>query len=1786
MTRATATRAFDVCGPLPTGVTVLEASAGTGKTYTIAALAARYVAEGTPLDRLLLVTFTRIATGELRERVRSRLVGVGLGLERVLAGVAPRGTDEVVALLGQGTPAEVGLRCRRLRRALAHFDAATIATTHGFCQEVLGGLGIAGDLEPETVLAEDISELIDEVVDDLYVRRFHAGAPPPFTRAEAAEIARVVIAHPGAPIVEATGPIPQMRRRLAMRVREELELRKRRLGVLTYDDLLTRLDDTLGGDGGPAAAARLRARYAVVLVDEFQDTDPIQWDIVRRAFGAAPAGGALVLIGDPKQAIYAFRGADVYAYLAAARAAGSSATLDVNWRSDQGLIDAYDAMFGGAKLGHAGIVYRKVRAPPANQRRRLIGAPREAPLGIRVLWRDESTIALTKGGYPSNASAREHIAKDLAADLVGLLSSGAEIDRRDETGRTLDRVAVCPGHAAVLVRTNRHAALIRTALDEVGIPAVINGAGSVFGTQPAREWLRLLEAIERPAHGRRAHAAALTCFVGWSAARIAETDADEWAVVHQRLHDWARVLRFNGVASLTETITLAERLPERILACTDGERRLTDLRHVGQLLHAEASAERLGVTALTAWLRRRIAEADQDTTDEERSRRLESDAEAVQVLTIHRSKGLEFPVVYLPFLWEPGYVPKEPQPVFFHDEAADDALTIDVSLAGDGFAAHRNQSLVEQRGEDLRLAYVALTRAQHQAVVWWAGSWNSRDSPLGRLMFSRDDDGNVAASGDSNPADAAAADRFEVLAAQAPGCIAVERSTLGLPAGWSPTSAGALPLSTAAFDRTLDDRWRRTSYTDITAGAYEARVTSEPQEAVVSDEPARLGPGGCGCGGSGGGGCGGSGGCGGGCGGWCASGAVGGRRGQERLASTRRDAVRRPGRDARPPGARGDRLHGGGSRRRARPADRDGARPAAGRDRRPGRRGGRTPRGDRDAARPPGRRHPPARPAPGRPARRARLRASAGRRRRADRPLDAGGDRRSAAGAPPARGPAGRLRRATRGSGPPAGRPRLPDRQPRSRRPAPRAGRDRAVRGGRLQDEPACRSRRRAGGQRPPPGGARRGDAPCPLRPPGAALRERTPSLSALARARLPGRAQPCRRPLPLPEGDDRAGHADRRRPAVRHLRLAAVGSPRRSPERRPRSGADRVSVLDTPPDQFDVRRATRAPGLLREFNDAGVLIAADVQVARRLAGLVGERDDAVILAAALAVRGPRLGHVLVDLATISQTASVETDDPVDLSALGWPDPATWAGRVAASDLVAVGEDDDAAGAEAAADGPAPGRPGASGHPLRLVGSWLYLDRYWREERQVACDLRALADRQPEGVLLDVLGAGLERLFDGETDERQSEAAESAVRRGLTIVAGGPGTGKTTTVARIVALLAEQAAAAGVDPPLVALAAPTGKAAARLEESVHDEARVLRVDEAIRAQLVELHASTLHRLLGWRPDSRSRFRHNRAQRLPHDVVIVDETSMVSLSMMARLVEAVRPDARLILVGDPGQLASIEAGAVLGDIVGPAGGGTTRSGIVVLDRVHRYGGGIARLAEAIRRGDADGVLEVLTEGPEGVKWIPVDAADPACDGALAPVRELAIAAGRKVVEAGRAGDARTAIDGLGAFRILCAHRRGPQGVATWTARIEHWLAAEIEGFAAGGRWYAGRPLLITENDYELGLYNGDTGVVVASSRDRLTAAFERGGEILELSPTRLGALDTVYAMTIHKSQGSQFDTAAVLLPASTSRILTRELLYTAATRARRELIVVGTEDAVRGAVGRPVARASGLGSRLR
>ena len=672
----------------------------------------------------------------------------------------------------------------------------------------------------------------------------------------------------------------------------------------------------------------------------------------------------------------------------------------------------------------------------------------------------------------------------------------------------------------MLVRTNRNASRVRDALEAVDVPAVINGAGSVFGTEAAREWLRVLEAIERPSYPPRARSAALTTILGWTTEQVAAADDDAWEGVHRRLHHWARVLRVKGVASLMEAITLEEGLPARVLGMVDGERRMTDLRHVGELLHAAAVAEQMGATALTGWLRQRVLEAARDNNDEERSRRLESDAEAVQVLTMHRSKGLEFPVVYYPDLWEPSWIPSDNDtPVTFHD--ADGTRTIDVGLSGPQWRGHVKQNLDEQRGEDLRLAYVALTRAKHQAVVWWAGSYASRDSALSRLLFARDAEGNVATSGAAVPTDAAATDRFEELAR-----VSVEPSVLGPTVSWPGDVIASSELSASSFDRELDWWWRRTSFSDITAGTYEARVASEPEEAVVDDESAPHAPP------------------------VEDDGAADLRAVPSLLADMPVGVevgtlVHRVFESTDFAAADLDvelveQVAAAQARRRVELGDLAGV--VAGL-----RAALETPLG------PDGGRHRAARRRARRPARRARLRAAAGRRRRPERPgVDPVRDRRRDARALGAGRPAGRLRRAPARPAPARERARLPRGQHRPRPAAPR----RALRGRRLQDQLARAAGRGPDRLAPPPGRAQRRDDPLALRPPGAALHRRAAPLPALAPAGLLRRAQPRGRAVPVHARDDRARHTRRRRHPVRRVHLAAVGRAGRGAERRARPGA------------------------------------------------------------------------------------------------------------------------------------------------------------------------------------------------------------------------------------------------------------------------------------------------------------------------------------------------------------------------------------------------------------------------------------------------------------------------------------------------------------------------------------------------------------------------------------------------------------------------------------------------------
>ncbi len=822
---------FDVCGELPTGTTVLEASAGTGKTFTIAALATRYVAEGrAELRELMLVTFGRAATQELRERVRERLVDT----ERRLADPpsARAGGDSLVRHLAAGPDDEVALRRRRLATALADFDVATIATTHGFCQQMLTGLGVAGDFEPDGSFVESIDDLVVEVVDDLYVRRYGrpAAEPPQIRYRDAVRVVRQAVADRHAALVPTDadpGSIPALREGIAREARAEVQRRKRRRRLRDYDDLLTRLRDALADPvSGPAARARIRDRYRVVLVDEFQDTDPVQWQILRLAFAGSTT---MILIGDPKQAIYAFRGGDVVTYLGAVADASDTATLGRNQRSDAALLGALDRIFRGAALGHPDIVVRPVES--AHPDRRLSGAPVDAPLRLRVARRDR--LGARPGKLPPVDRVRDVVAADVAADVAGLLAAPTRLT----TAGAVRPVA--PGDVAVLVHTNKQADLVRAALIDAAVPAVLTGAVNIFATEMATQWLILLQALEQPHRAVRARTAALGSFVGWSAAELAAAGDDAMDTLGPRLREWSDVLAARGVPALLELV-LATGLPARLLATPAGERQLTDLRHLAETMHTTSVAEGLGTAALVEWLQRRIAVASSgDDVAEERTRRLDSDAAAVQVVTVHRSKGLQFPVVYVPFGWD-RWQQSTPDLLRLHD--VDGRRLLDVGGAGGSqYAEHRDRHETEDAGETLRLLYVALTRAQCQVVTWWAPSHNTTCSPTHRLLFGEVEAGQEPPARVPVPDDESVGQRLTELAAGSAAAVVVEEVP-ERPAGrWGPPAAAAEPLSAAVFDRRLDAAWRRTSYTALTASAHEADrrpagVSSEPTEPVLDDE--------------------------------------------------------------------------------------------------------------------------------------------------------------------------------------------------------------------------------------------------------------------------------------------------------------------------------------------------------------------------------------------------------------------------------------------------------------------------------------------------------------------------------------------------------------------------------------------------------------------------------------------------------------------------------------------------------------------------------------------------------------------------------------------------------------------------------------------------------------------------------------------------------------------------------------------------------------------------------------
>ncbi|MGB3481657.1 MAG: UvrD-helicase domain-containing protein [Mycobacterium sp.] len=811
---------FDLLGELPSpgSTTVLEASAGTGKTFVLAGLVTRYLAEGhATLDDMLLITFSRAATAELRERVRDQIVAAVGAFET--CGEAPTPDNELIAHLLRGAEPERQQRHIRLRDALAQFDSATIATTHEFCALVLKSLGVAGDSDAGVRLVEDLGDLVGEIVDDVYLRRFGGqAAVPAFDRADALRLATEVVDKAGTelrPTTPKSGSIAEVRLEFAREVLEELEIRKRRLGILHFDDLLSRLAEALEPEDSPARE-RMRRRWRIVMIDEFQDTDPVQWQVVDRAFRGY---ATLILIGDPKQAIYAFRGGDIDAYLDASRTAGTKFTLATNWRSDSHLVAGVQTVLSGAELGSPEIVVHEVDA--ANQGSRLSGTPSSAPFRLRVVSR--ATLGYSRNKDIPIDEARKHIVADMAADIAATLVSGATFD-----GRPL-----CAGDIAVIVESHADARRCHGALTEIGVPAVYTGDSNIFSSEAAGEWLTLLTAFDQTHRSGLVRAAAVTSFFGCAIEDLARGDDALTDEVADVLRQWADHARERSVAAVFEAANVAG-MSKRVLARRGGQRLMTDLAHVCELLLDVAHEQRLGVPALRDWLRERCVEAQSGARGAERNRRLDSDAAGVQIMTVWASKGLQFPIVYLPFHFN-RYV-GTPDVVAYHDERGRRCLHIGGQTAEDFYDA-ADAARAEETQERLRLAYVALTRAQSQVVAWWAPTRDEVNAGLSRLLRGRRrGDADVPDACRRGISDDDARQCFAEWSAE--GGPAVEDSVV-VTAPAIPSTELPTGLAVRHFHRGIDTGWRRTSYSALIragAGPEVPGVGSEPENGPKDDE--------------------------------------------------------------------------------------------------------------------------------------------------------------------------------------------------------------------------------------------------------------------------------------------------------------------------------------------------------------------------------------------------------------------------------------------------------------------------------------------------------------------------------------------------------------------------------------------------------------------------------------------------------------------------------------------------------------------------------------------------------------------------------------------------------------------------------------------------------------------------------------------------------------------------------------------------------------------------------------
>jgi exodeoxyribonuclease V beta subunit len=701
------------------GKTLVEASAGTGKTHAITTLVVRLVLERElEPSEILIMTFTEAATAELRTRVRRRL----LRALAVLEGAAiDREEDPELFAVCERHAGEAGRE--RMRRAVDNVDEAPITTIHGFCHRVLHEQALGTGTAFASELVPDLEELYDDVLYDFWHARVADSAELVAHLSEAeitADRLRRLLSerrrNPRARLLpNASDPVTALEREFLEHATEESLRRKNARGVLGFDDLLDRVASAAAGPDGAALARSLRQRYKAVLIDEFQDTDPVQWDIMQRVFATGQL--PLFLIGDPKQAIYGFRGADVFTYLAAGRDARRS-TMRTNWRSDPGLVRAVNRLFSGEnpflirEIEHVEVEARPgavnvFHAPHAS------GA---ASLELLFVERDEPERTVTK------TKAERAVARVVANDIARLLHGRASV-----AGRPL-----APSDVAVLTRSNAQCFVIQDALRKTGVHSVVIGDKSVFESDEALDVEVVLLGVLDPASSTARKRALASGIIRERGEAIAELDQDmaKLELWLRRFQRYNRLWTERGFMRMFRELLREVEAAEHLLELQGGERRLTNVLHLAELLQRAASEEHLGPAALVRYLSDQRREGA--LRGEHAEIRLESDEHAVRILTIHKSKGLEFPVVYCPYTWCGSLVRNDDRPRVLHDDTGEAILDIDLDRTRREVNLERVKR--EVAAEDLRIAYVALTRAEHRCTIVWGAFSGLSCSAVGYLL--------------------------------------------------------------------------------------------------------------------------------------------------------------------------------------------------------------------------------------------------------------------------------------------------------------------------------------------------------------------------------------------------------------------------------------------------------------------------------------------------------------------------------------------------------------------------------------------------------------------------------------------------------------------------------------------------------------------------------------------------------------------------------------------------------------------------------------------------------------------------------------------------------------------------------------------------------------------------------------------------------------------------------------------------------------------------------------------